>query len=160
LNRDPKIAAQRMAETADYLQGKSASPPPPPTHPGSRESDQLEFLIASRLPWLRMAVASLPAPGRDRIYDLIEDLSRAMIAHAHSRSGAESHSRYGERVLGRVVRYSLDLMQVTAAATVDPAPIGRLCQAINDLRDLKDDAPDPREGANWDAEVEKASLWL
>jgi hypothetical protein len=166
LNRDPAVAATRLAETADYLRGQSDSPPPPPTTPGSRESDQLEFLVASRLPWLRQALASLPSPRRGRVSALIEDLARAMIARAHahshprSGSGAEEPSRYGERVLGRVVRYALALMQVEPAATVDPAPIGRLCQAANDLRDFSADAPDLREAATWDAEVEKASLWL
>jgi phytoene/squalene synthetase len=160
LNRDPDVAARRLAETADYLQGKSASPPPPPSDPGSRETDQLEVLIASRLPWLRQALASLPAPRRDRIFALIDDLAWAMIAHVHSRSRADSPSLYGEQVLGRVVRYALDLLQLEPGATVDPASIGRLCQAINDLRDFHDDAPSSREGAPWDAEVEKALLWL
>jgi phytoene/squalene synthetase len=160
LNRDPAVAALRLAETADYLRGESDFLPSPPAETGSRESDQLEFLVASRLPWLRHALASLPALRRDRISALIEDLARTMIVHAHSPSGAEVRSRYGEQALGRVVRYSFALMQVDPAATIDPASIGRLCQAVNDLRDFSHDVFRRRERANWDAEAEKALLWL
>jgi hypothetical protein len=159
LNPDPEIAAQRVVETADYLHGKGDSPPPPPADPGSREADRLEFLIASRLPWLRQALAALPVPRRDAVLALIDDLARAMSAHALPGSGA-ARTGYGEEVLGRVVRYCLDLLQVERAATVDPTPIGRLCQAINDLRDFNDDRPAPRESTSWDAEVEKSLLWL
>lgn len=160
LNFDPNVAAKRILETADYLQSKCAYPPPPPADCGRRESDQLEFIVACRLTWLRNEVARLPAWRRKRVEALIDNLARAMVACLQPRLGAATHSIYGELVLGRVVRYSLDLMDVDVVATVDPAPIGRLCQAINHLRDLHDDAPNQQEDTGYDMEAVKTSLWL
>jgi hypothetical protein len=160
LNADRETAAQRVAETADYLLGRSAGVPTVPTSRGCRESDQLEFLLASRLPWLKQAVGELPATRRLRVETLIDDVARAMTAHARARRNGAAMETYGSQVLGRVVRYSFELIGIRLTPTVDPEPIGRLCQSINDLRDLEFEESAARGDASSDREVIRSSLWL
>ncbi|HEY1187653.1 MAG TPA: hypothetical protein VGE74_08345 [Gemmata sp.] len=159
LNPDPELAAQRILEVAAFLCGRSTVPPPVPTGSGDRASDRLEALVAARLPWLRAALVALPAPQRERVEALIDDLARAMSAHARTpHLAGAAPAPYGVQVLGRVVRYALALMRVEVAPTVDPDPIGRLCQAVNDLRDLPDDMAAHSGGG--DPEGARSALWL
>lgn len=162
-------AATRVRRAAAFLVGSSSIAPKAPVHRGESESDALECLIASRLPWLRAGVDALPEARRDAVRALVDDVAQAM-AEPSSRVARRSPTgrsptgrsptdlaTYGERVLGRVAAYGFELIGVALPKTVSVAPVGRAAQAVNHMRDLARDLVDV-EAADLDAE--RLKLWL
>lgn len=141
LEPDGERSANGILDAAHYLCGTTDSPPAPPQYDGTRATNQLEALLSARLPWLRQALQQLPPASQTRIQDLLQDLARAM---AHDRrqqqtGGVGNLSQYGRDVLGRVVEYSLQLLQIQLPDTVDFRPIGQALQSLNHIRDFSED---------------------
>ena len=137
---DAEASARGILEAAQYFASDHASPPPAPIYRGTRETDRLEALLAARLHWLRDAVVALPGDRRERVLELVQDLAAAKAeARLGSRARVAKDGRYGERVLGRLARYGIELLGAEVPPTVDLGPPGRTLQAIHDLRDLRAD---------------------
>lgn len=141
LEPDGERSACGILDAAQYLCGAQETPPPPPHYDGTRTTNQLEALLSARLPWLRQALLQLPPASQTRIRALLPDLARAM---AHDRrqqqtGGVGNLSEYGRDVLGRVVEYSLQLLQIQWPDTVDFRPIGQALQSLNHIRDFAED---------------------
>lgn len=151
--------ATRVRRAAAFLVGSSSIAPKAPEHRGQSESDALECLIASRLPWLREAVDALPEARRDAVRALVDDVAHAMAESSSSdaRRSPTDMAAYGERVLGRVAAYGFELIGVPLPRTVSVGPVGRAAQAVNHMRDLAHDLHDV-EAADLDAE--RLKLWL
>ena len=141
LEADSERSAAGILAAAHYLCGQHDSPPPAPYYEGPRETNQLEALLSARLPWLRQALQQLVPASQVRVMRLIQDLATAMAydrRQQHS-GGVGNLSEYGRAVLGRVVEYSLQLLQIRLPDTVDFRPIGLALQCLNHIRDFAED---------------------
>lgn len=149
----PTAAESRflLEQCTAYLCGRVAVPPRLPAIAATRRSDRVEALIASRLDVLRMQLEALPGRRRGRVQSLISAVAAAMIELAGARRSRypAAAARYGERVLGSIARYALDLLGAAAQGPCDHGILGRAAQAANDLRDWREDpgASDPACGS-------------
>jgi hypothetical protein len=131
-----------LRRCSDYLSGHCDRAPALNGEVPERYSDQLEHLILSRLCWLRSALVRLPAYGRRRVEKLIADVADEMLRLAAARRDRDTrHSgEYADRVLGQVVKYSVELLGIRSRWTIDCGSIARVAQIANDLRDRNVDA--------------------
>jgi hypothetical protein len=132
-----------LSRCSDYLSGHCDRAPALIGGVPERYSDQVEALILSRLYWLRSALDRLPAHGRHRVEKLITGVASEMerLTRARRDRDARHSGEYAERVLGRVVKYSVDLLGIRSRWTVDCGSIARVAQIANDLRDRNVDVP-------------------
>src|SRR5271166_1526701 len=132
-----------LSRCSDYLSGHCDRAPALIGGVPERYSDQLEDLILSRLCWLRSALERLPAHGRHRVEKLIAGVADEMLHLAEARRDRDArHSgEYADRVLGRVVKYSVELLGIRSRWTIDCGSIARVAQIANDLRDRHVDVP-------------------
>src|SRR3990167_8799097 len=126
----------------EYLTGKIAPPPPAPVYEGQRETDRLEALLADRLPWLRQALEALPRAQQELVTKLLTAIAVEMANdRARERFGGQGNlAEYGRNVLGRIVQYSLELLEIGIPDNADFRPIGQILQILNHIRDFGEDA--------------------
>jgi hypothetical protein len=100
-------------------------------------SDQLEHLILSRLCCVRSELGRLPALGQRRVRELVADVGDEMARLAEARRVRDPRHavEYADKVLGRVVKYSAELLSIPSRWTIDHGSIARVAQTANDLRD-------------------------
>src|ERR1700722_714452 len=120
-----------------YLSGACDCEPAPKGMWPGHYSDQLEHLILSRLCWVRSKLGRLPALGRQRVGKLVADLGDGMVQLAEARRARDTKhmGEYADRVLGRTVKYSVELLGIRSRWTIDYGSIARVAQTANDLRD-------------------------
>jgi len=137
LTASAQEARTLLRRCSDYLSGHCDQAPALNGEVPERYSDQLEHLILCRLCWLRSALDRLPAYGRRRVEKLIADVADEMLRLAEARRDRDTrHSgEYADRVLGRVVKYSVELLGIGSRWTIDCGSIARVAQIANDLRD-------------------------
>lgn len=141
LETDSERSATGILHAMQYLCGQHDIPPAAPDYTGTRQTNQLEALLASRLPWLRQALQHLPLATQQRIRDLLQDLAVAMAQDRlqQQTGGVGNLAEYGRTVLGRVVEYSLQLLQIPLPDSADVRPLGQALQNLNHIRDFTED---------------------
>lgn len=142
LHSDGATSARNILAAMEYLTGKIATPPPAPVYEGQRETDRLEALLADRLPWLRQALEALPRAQQERVTKLLTAIAVEMANdRARERFGGQGNlAEYGRNVLGRIVQYSLELLEIGIPDNTDFRPIGQILQILNHIRDFGEDA--------------------
>jgi phytoene/squalene synthetase len=141
-------ACEDLAESAEeaksllrhciaYLSGATNGEFAPISDVPQRYSDQLEHLILSRLCWLRSALARLPAFRQQRVRRLVAEVGEGMAGLAEARRTRDpgQAAEYADRVLGKVVKYSVELLGIPSRWTIDYGSIAQVAQTANDLRD-------------------------
>jgi hypothetical protein len=141
-------ACEDLAESAEeaksllrhciaYLSGATDGEPTSIAKVPRCYSDQLEHLILSRLCWLRSALARLPALRQQRVRRLVADVGEGMARLAEARRARDpGHAaEYADRVLGKVVKYSIELLGIPSRWAIDYGSIAQVAQTANDLRD-------------------------
>lgn len=141
-------ACEDLAESAEeakshlrhciaYLSGATDGEPAPIGKVPQCYSDQLEHLILSRLRWLRSALARLPALRQQRVRRLVADVGEGMVGLAEARRARDpGHAaEYADSVLGKVVKYSVELLDISSRWAIDYGSIAQVAQTANDLRD-------------------------
>jgi hypothetical protein len=141
-------ACEDLAESADeaksllrhciaFLSGTADDEPAPIGTVPQCYSDQLEHLILSRLCWLRSALAQLPELRRQRVRKLVADVGEGMAGLAEARRARSpgNAAEYAESVLGKVVKYSIELLGIPSRWSIDYGSIAQVAQTANDLRD-------------------------
>ncbi|HVK98808.1 MAG TPA: squalene/phytoene synthase family protein [Dongiaceae bacterium] len=149
LHADGATSARHILAAMEYLTGKITTPPPAPIYEGNRETDRLEALLSDRLPWLRQALEALPRPQQTRVSTLLTRIAVEMANdRAKERFGGQGHmegrldgnlAEYGRNVLGRIVQYSLELLEIDIPLNLDFKPIGQILQILNHIRDFAED---------------------
>lgn len=140
LHADDKQSACAIMDACAFLCGNSATPPPVPHIHHSRESDQLEALLASRADTVRQAIQSLPPAAATRVRQLLTTIAQAMAEHRLQQAADNGASaQYGHAVLGRIVQYSLQLLGLKLPDSEDYLQLGHALQNLNHIRDLASD---------------------
>ncbi|MBB5874266.1 hypothetical protein F4553_007700 [Allocatelliglobosispora scoriae] len=124
--------AARLGLAVDYLCGRRARPPELLGPVPGRRLDRLDAVLAGRIADVRDLLLALPAERRARIRSLLDDIGAAMarnLAHPLPRD------TYGREVLGRVVRYAVELVAARPVPADLCGAVGVLAQMANDLRD-------------------------
>jgi hypothetical protein len=130
-------AQSRLRHCMAYFSGATDDEPAPIAKVPRCYSDQLEHLILSRLCWLRSALARLPALRQQRVRRLVADVAEGMAGLAEARRARDpGHAaEYADRVLGKVVKYSIELLGIASRWANDYGSIAQVAQTANDLRD-------------------------
>ncbi|MGV9821690.1 hypothetical protein [Nocardia xishanensis] len=133
---DRPLAGSAVRTAAEYLNGSTDTPPPPPDRVAVRDSEAVDLVLAERIRDIRSLVAALPAAGRERVGGLVLDIGDVM---ARNLDSSLSRVVYGEGVLGRVTHYACSLVAPDACAEDDlrelAGCVGVIAQSANDLRD-------------------------
>ncbi|MGV9612142.1 hypothetical protein [Nocardia xishanensis] len=133
---DRPLAGSAVRAAAEYLNGSTDTPPPPPDRVAMRDSEAVDIVLAERIRDIRSLVAALPAAGRERVGGLVLDIGDVM---ARNLDSSLSRVVYGEGVLGRVTHYACSLVAPDACAEDDlrelAGCVGVIAQSANDLRD-------------------------
>ncbi|WP_068056505.1 hypothetical protein [Nocardia xishanensis] len=133
---DRPLAGSAVRAAAEYLNGSTDTPPPPPDRVAMRDSEAVDIVLAERIQDIRSLVAALPAAGRERVGGLVLDIGDVM---ARNLDSSLSRVVYGEGVLGRVTHYACSLVAPDACAEDDlrelAGCVGVIAQSANDLRD-------------------------
>lgn len=143
LSPDRAAAAQGVRDAVAFVCFEGHRPPRTGALVAHRPSDQVEQLLASRLPLLRAAIEYLPDDARARTRDVVRRIGAGMVAGLDE----ADRDRYAVQVLGEAVRHAIALCAPdsrVSRAACDAA--ARVLQAANDLRDLGFDRAHP--GAN------------
>lgn len=133
---DRPLASGAVLAAVGYLNGATDTLPPAPSAVSVRDSEAVDLVLAERISDVRALLSALPAGGRERIGQMLQDVGGVMARNLDSPLPRIS---YGEGVLGRVVLYSCALVAENACADLDLAEsagsLGVTAQLANDLRD-------------------------
>ena len=133
---DRPLASGAVLAAAGYLSGASDMRPPPLHAVALRDSEAVDVVLADRIEAIRALLSALPSAERDRVGQLLVDVSQVM---ARNLNAPLPRAAYSEGVLGRAVRYACALVAENASTEADldelAGCIGVVAQLANDLRD-------------------------
>lgn len=160
LSANKAEAEQGLTQLLGYLRGGSAPPMVPQRACGKTRSDQVEIAVIENSACLRNALTAMPCCSRDRLLQFADDLAKAVMSHFDDRRtrAPDAKDDYAEHILGRVTRFSMDVMGLRYDSYTDWRAVGQVVQSANDLRDLKVDRNE--EGGDRDADADRLELLL
>jgi hypothetical protein len=138
LSPDLSQARRDVLSAAEYLAGRSPSPPRASDLRPGGASDWVEAVLAERMPLVRAAIEDLSDGWQEGIVCLVGRISAAMAEAITTRERGEplDRRRYGSTVLGEAVAYAVHLAGGEVPDELARAA-GRILQLANDIRDAR-----------------------
>jgi hypothetical protein len=130
------LATRAVRTAVAYLNGATATPPPPLSAIAICDGEAVDLVLAERIRDVRALLSDLPFEGRKRVGRLLADVGQVMALNLDC---PLPRTAYGEGVLGRMMLYVCSLVAEDDCAETDLSELfgcfGAAAQLAIDLRD-------------------------